>query len=109
MQGEFVGLHTKAVVVDRRHVFIGSMNFDPRSKNINTEAGVFIESPLLADDVVALMERDMSPVNAWRVLLDENGKPYWTNSDETLSVQPARNSMQRVMDVIFKVFPKEYY
>ena len=43
--GEFVGLHMKAAVVDRRHVFIGSMNFDPRSAAINTELGAFVDSP----------------------------------------------------------------
>ena len=59
-QGEFVGLHTKSAVVDRRHVFIGSMNLDPRSANINTEGGVFIDSPPLAEDVAAL-EAPMDP------------------------------------------------
>jgi putative cardiolipin synthase len=108
-QGQFVGLHTKAVVMDGRHVFIGSMNFDPRSAAINTEAGAFVDSPALAADVAALMERDMAPQNAWQVLLDEQGSPYWVNSDETVDTQPARDSMQRVMDVIFKAFPKEYY
>jgi putative cardiolipin synthase len=109
VQGEFVGLHTKAVVMDRRHVFIGSMNFDPRSGNINTEAGAFVDSPGLADEVAALMERDMGPENAWQVLLDEDGDPYWVNSDETVDTQPARDTGQRIMDVIFKAFPKEYY
>jgi putative cardiolipin synthase len=109
VQGEFVGLHTKAVVMDRQHVFIGSMNFDPRSSNINTEAGAFVDSPGLANDVAALMERDMAPENAWQVLLDEDGDPYWVNSDETVESQPARDSGQRIMDVIFKAFPKEYY
>lgn len=108
-QGEFVGLHTKSVVVDGRYVFIGSMNFDPRSSNINTEAGAFVDSPALANDVVALMERDMGPENAWQVFLDESGNPYWVNSDETVYTQPARDTGQRIMDVIFKAFPKEYY
>ncbi len=108
-QGEFVGLHTKAAVADRRHVLIGSMNLDPRSANINTEAGVFIDSPPLAEDVAALMERDMAPENAWQVLLDENGEPYWTNSDETVTTQPARSGTQRVMEVIFSAFPKELF
>ena len=106
---EFVGLHTKAVVIDGRHVFIGSMNFDPRSANINTEAGAFVDSPGLAADVVALMERDMAPDNAWQVLLDDNGELYWVNSDETVDSQPARDGGQRIMDVIFKALPKEYY
>jgi putative cardiolipin synthase len=108
-QGEFVGLHSKAAVVDRRHVFIGSMNLDPRSGGINAEAGAFVDSPALAADVVALMERDMAGGNAWQVLLDDAGKPYWVNSDETVDTQPARDGAQRVMDLIFRAFPKEYY
>ena len=61
VKGEFVGLHTKAVVVDREYVFVGSMNFDPRSFNINTEAGAFVRSPGLAEDLAGVMERDMQP------------------------------------------------
>ena len=38
-------LHTKAYIVDRREVFIGSFNFDPRSMYINTEMGVIIKDP----------------------------------------------------------------
>jgi putative cardiolipin synthase len=34
------GLHTKAIVFDRKDVFIGSFNLDPRSSSINTEAGL---------------------------------------------------------------------
>lgn len=109
VQGEFVGLHTKAFVVDREKVFIGSMNFDPRSFAINSEAGAFVHSPGLAEDLARVMERDMLPENAWQVFLDEAGKPYWVNSDERVNKQPARNGQQRVMDKIFKVIPKEQY
>jgi len=109
VKGEFVGLHTKSVVVDREYVFIGSMNFDPRSFNINTEAGAFVRSPGLAADLAAVMERDMLPENAWQVFLDEDGDPYWVNSDETVYKQPARGTSQRIMDKIFKVVPKEQY
>ena len=109
VEGEFVGLHTMAFVVDRRKVFIGSMNFDPRSANINTEAGAFVDSPGLATDLARAMLRDMSPENAWQVFLDDNGKPYWVNSDRRVDKQPARDGNQRVMDKIFKVIPKEQY
>jgi putative cardiolipin synthase len=109
VQGEFTGLHTKAVVVDREYVFIGSMNFDPRSFNINTEAGAFVRSPGLAAELAAVMDRDMQPENAWQVFLDEDGKPYWVNSEETVHKQPARGASQRIMDKIFKVVPKEQY
>ena len=109
VSGEFVGLHTKAVVVDREYVFIGSMNFDPRSAQINTEAGAFVYSPQLGRDLAKIMLRDMEPENAWHVLLDEKGKPYWVNSDETVYKQPARSGSQRIMDQIFKVVPKDQY
>ena len=109
VEGGFTGLHTKAVVVDREQVFIGSMNFDPRSININAEGGVFVHSPGLAEDLAQVMERDMRPENAWQVLLDDKGKLYWINSDETVHKQPARDGGQRIMDKIFKVVPKEQY
>lgn len=41
-------LHTKAFIFDRRHVFIGSLNLDPRSVRENTEIGVVLDSPELA-------------------------------------------------------------
>ena len=85
------------------------MNLDPRSSNINTEAGAFVHSPALAAEVAALMERDMAPANAWSVTLDENGTLHWENDRETLTQQPARDGTQRIMNVIFKAFPKEYY
>jgi len=109
VEGEFVGLHTKAFVVDREKVFIGSVNFDPRSFNINTEAGAFVHSPGLGEELARVMERDMLPENAWQVFLDEKGKPYWVDSNGRLDKQPARNTNQRVMDKIFKVIPKEQY
>lgn len=109
VKGGFTGLHTKAVVVDREKVFIGSMNFDPRSFNINTEAGAFIDSPGLAIALAELMQRDMSPENAWQVFLDDKGKIFWVNADETVYRQPARKGSQRVMNVIFKIFPKDQY
>jgi len=105
----FTGLHTKAVVVDREYAFIGSMNFDPRSFRINTEAGVFVRSPGLARELAEVMERDMRPENAWRVLLDAKGRPYWVNSDQTVRRQPARGVGQRLMDQLFRVVPKEQY
>jgi putative cardiolipin synthase len=109
VRGQFVGLHTKAFVVDRNKVFIGSMNFDPRSAAINTEAGAFIHSPGLAVEVAGVMERDMHPDNAWRVQMTDDGDLQWSNSVERLDRQPAREFSQRVMDLIFKIVPKEQY
>lgn len=107
--GAFVGLHTKAAVVDGRHVFIGSMNLDPRSAAINTEMGAIIDSPALASDVRAVMLRDMQAENAWHVTLSADDKLSWTNEQETVSSQPTRGFMQNVMNLIFKIAPRDQF
>jgi putative cardiolipin synthase len=108
-QAKFMGLHSKAMVVDRQRVYIGSMNFDPRSANINTEMGVFVESGALAEALAVLIERDLSPANSWRVTLDTNGGLAWTDDRGTVTQQPARNWWQRVQDLFFMVFPSSLY
>ena len=105
----FMGLHTKAMVIDRQRVFIGSMNLDPRSGGINSEMGVVIDSPGLARTLAATMERDMGPANSWRVELDAAGQLRWVAGDQVLTAQPARNFMQRIENVVFKAFPKDIY
>ncbi|WP_210300152.1 phospholipase D-like domain-containing protein [Mycoplana azooxidifex] len=70
-------LHTKAMVFDRKAVFIGSFNLDPRSELINTEAGLYIESPELAERLTAYMATGVAPVNSYRVFLDPNGGIVW--------------------------------
>ena len=106
---KFMGLHSKGMVVDRQRVYIGSMNFDPRSAFINTEMGLIVDSAGLAGALAALIERDMNPANSWRVQLDAAGGLRWTNDRETVTRQPARNWWQRVEDVFFMMFPKELY
>ncbi len=73
-------LHTKAFVVDRQEAFIGSFNFDPRSANINTELGVIIRSPQIAEDLAAFVDTNAS-VKAYEVFLNEKGKVRWRGTD----------------------------
>jgi putative cardiolipin synthase len=108
-RAKFMGLHSKAMVIDRKLVFIGSMNYDPRSAMINTEMGIFINSEELGEALARLIERDMLPANSWRVKLNDNGELHWVNDTEILTTQPARNWWQRVQDLLFRAFPKEYY
>jgi putative cardiolipin synthase len=108
-RAEFMGLHVKAMVIDRKRVFVGSMNLDPRSWDINSEMGVVVEGEGLALALAAAMERDMRPENAWRVTLGPDGEPRWTAGDATLTSQPARSFWQRVEDVIFMAFPRDLY
>ena len=49
-------IHTTSAIVDRSVVFIGSLNFDQRSSNLDTEIGLLIDSPELARDVLQLVD-----------------------------------------------------
>ncbi|MCG6874788.1 MAG: phospholipase D family protein [Betaproteobacteria bacterium] len=108
-RAEFMGLHAKGMVVDRVRVYIGSMNYDPRSGHVNTEMGAFIESPALAEALAKLIERDAQPANSWQVELVAGGGLRWVDDKEVVTSQPARNWWQRVEDVIFMAFPKDLY
>lgn len=59
-------LHAKTYVFDRNSVFIGSMNLDPRSIELNTEIGVYCESSATASQVVDGVESNLDQI-AWRV------------------------------------------
>ncbi len=69
-------LHTKAFAVDRKYLFVGSFNWDPRSVWINSEMGVLIRSPELASAAVELF-RDNIGRNAYRLRLDDGGGIDW--------------------------------
>jgi len=46
--GSEAGLHAKTFAADRRRIFVGSFNLDPRSVRLNTEMGVVLDSEKLA-------------------------------------------------------------
>ncbi|NCF15266.1 MAG: phospholipase D family protein, partial [Gammaproteobacteria bacterium] len=58
-------LHAKSMVVDDETVYIGTFNLDPRSANLNTEVGLFVDSVELARQLTASIERDIDPANSW--------------------------------------------
>ncbi|MBK9442989.1 MAG: phospholipase D family protein [Comamonadaceae bacterium] len=109
LRAEFVGLHTKAMVIDRERSFIGSMNLDPRSEVINSEMGVIIDSRALAQKLTERMLRDMTAANSWQVTIQPDGNLLWVSSAGERTGQPARNFWQRVEDVVFKLFPSTMY
>lgn len=101
----FLGLHSKAIVIDDRYSFIGSPNIDPRSLIINTEIGYFCDGSELAAELIALVERDISPDAAWRVYFDERGRLRWESSAGIEKNQPALGLMQRVTAFFINLLP----
>ncbi len=65
-------MHTKAVIVDREVLFVGSLNIDPRSIDLNSEMGLFIESAESAGLFAQQVEEDLKPFT-YRVVLGQDG------------------------------------
>jgi putative cardiolipin synthase len=101
---EFVAFHTKAMVVDRRKVFVGSLNLDPRSIYLNTEMGLLIEQPGLGEELARIFEQLAEPENSWRVFID-GGELRWESSEGVVSKQPARGGWQRIQDSFYSLLP----
>ena len=100
MFGNSVGrLHAKTVVVDSRHLFIGSMNLDPRSATQNTEMGIAIDSPELARELMRI-NRISKLQSAYRLRLSrESGSLEWLtndgNKEVVLTYEPESTFLQR--------------
>jgi putative cardiolipin synthase len=102
---DHLGLHTKAVVVDSDRAFVGSPNVDPRSMVLNTEIGIVGNGAEFTRRVAALIERDISPANAWRVTMDDEGWLRWSNADEVVRRQPAKGFVQRAIEFLLNLLP----
>ena len=68
----------EAFAIDGRTVFVGSFNLDPRSARLNTEMGVYVESPATAQLVGSVFDRSAL---LWSVQLDPQAELTWTPSD----------------------------
>jgi len=92
-------------------VLIGSFNLDPRSSDLNTEVGLYVESPELAERVVAYLDQGVRPENSYRVVLDAHGKLHWqTVSDGErvcYATEPQTTWRQRLMSNFISVLPVE--
>ena len=82
------GIHTKAFVIDGEQALIGSFNFDPRSRDLNSEIGLVITNAEFAREVLRHMDEDFHPDNSYRLFLNEKGKIRWEqkNPDGSITI-----------------------
>ena len=107
-----ISLHAKAFQVDRRYVFVGSLNIDPRSRLLNTEIGVIVDCPPLAEAVTEYFGTATQPGNAYELVLepptDPHGKLRWQPSDgkgEEHAHEPGANPKRRMQVALMRLFP----
>ncbi len=98
------GLHAKLIVVDRRTVFVGSLNLDPRSIYINTEVGLLIDSPDLAEAITIVFENLVAPENSWQVRKNEKGRLVWQAGPEARKSEPPSSFKRRFQNWFFGLF-----
>ena len=104
VESKAFGLHAKVVVIDRKTTFVSTLNWDPRSIYLNTELGLVIESPALAEGVAADIEAALQPQESWRVKLDDKDRLIWVSGDTVVRKEPARTFGQRFQSGFFGLF-----
>jgi putative cardiolipin synthase len=100
-------LHAKALVIDQRTVFIGSLNMDERSAKINSELGLVMRSPEIAREVTGLLD-DLSTDSTYKLRLDSRGRVEWVagegSTQKIWHVEPATSRTERVWLAILSPF-----
>ena len=107
-------LHAKSFVFDRKQVFIGSLNLDPRALLHNTEIGVVIKVPEIAEEMSKWFEENIEQL-AFRLELkkDENGseKLLWhgvvDGKELTFDVDPYTGFWKRFGIGFMSILPIE--
>jgi putative cardiolipin synthase len=104
-------LHAKTFSVDRARFFVGSFNFDPRSRKLNTELGFVIDSPVLAQTIERAFN-DSIPANSYEVRLSEAGRLYWIERRGTEQIRydksPNTSIWQRAAVWFLSLLPIEW-
>ena len=100
-------VHAKVLVMDRRQVFVGTFNMDPRSMFINTELGLLIDSPELAKVIRDYVLVDFQPDNSWKVIRHEDGSLRWVDSEQSLDREPSVSTWRRFQAWLLGLFPIE--
>jgi len=113
-----IALHAKAIVVDKRYAFVGSLNLDQRSKLLNTEMGVMVDCPALAEAVAGFFAKATAPASAFEVMLEpaaEQGKAsrhlVWLAQEHgqqvTLDSEPDASSGRKLEVTLLQLLPIE--
>lgn len=108
--GSRASLHAKTYMVDRKTIFIGSLNLDPRSARLNTEMGIVLESPELARRFLERYDPQILDF-AYRVERRPDGTTTWTTREDGKEVvvdsEPGMGAWKRFGMFIARVLPME--
>ena len=106
-------LHAKSFVFDRRQLFVGSLNLDPRSLYLNTELGILVDSPELAKELARQFEGLVQPAYSYHLALDKpDGDLVWISEENGREVRYTRDPevgfWRRFSTWFLSIFAPEY-
>src|SRR5450631_404996 len=104
-------LHAKALVIDQKTVFVGSLNMDERSARLNSELGLVMRSPEIARQVTSLLD-DLSADGSYRLALDSRDRIVWSSgepgAERIWHEDPETTLLQRfTLDLLAPFAPEE--
>ena len=104
-------LHAKTAVIDQAMVYIGSVNLDPRSENLNTELGLFARCPELAKEVIRVINISKLQ-SSYRLRFAPDGQSLeWLATDDqgevVLSEEPEVTPFMRLQSMFLAPFVPE--
>jgi putative cardiolipin synthase len=108
-------LHAKTYMVDRHQLFIGSLNLDPRSAQLNTEMGIVVDSAPLCEMLGKVIDAALLDV-AYQVVLETDpatGKEQmvWVTQEDgvlrTYRSEPDMNAWDHFKQGVLRMLPVE--
>ncbi|MGD8639749.1 MAG: phospholipase D family protein [Gammaproteobacteria bacterium] len=109
-------LHSKVYIFDRKHIFVGSYNLDPRSTSINTEMGIFIKDTEIATHFAKWWDKSITQL-AYKLELDNTGKDFGDNELVWLDLaaetakryddEPNAGTWMKLKNDFLSIFPLE--
>lgn len=108
MGSKSASLHAKTFAVDSQKLFVGSLNLDPRSTQLNTELGFLIESPELAMQLEAYFDT-VAAKTCYQLSLSERGRLCWLEQTDNHTVhhtcEPQTTFCTRLLNRCYALLP----
>ncbi len=105
-------LHAKTFAIDGRRVFVGSLNFDPRSAQLNTEMGLVLDSGIQAAGLARFFDAEVQQVAYTVQLAPATGQLQWLEhaaGGSTLhTTEPATSWLRRAGVSLLSLLPIEW-
>lgn len=103
-------MHTKAIFIDRARFFAGSLNFDPRSINLNSELGVFVDDPKTTAQLIREIDERLRDY-AFSLRLTPQNRIEWLYQggglNEVYVVEPKAGLVANLLSITARFLPIE--